>query len=76
VPLAAVAHDAGATKVLWYGQSAKHFGNDVVKRGAAWAELFVAVGATIITADQDGITPPPLRLLPRNQRRPIDLMIH
>jgi hypothetical protein len=50
VTLAAVAGDASATKVFWYGQAAKHFGDDVVKRGAAGAELLVAVGATVITS--------------------------
>jgi hypothetical protein len=51
VPLAAIAGYAGATKVLWHGQAAKYFGDDVVKRGAAGAQLFVAVSATVITAD-------------------------
>ena len=50
VPLAAVASDASATEVLWYGQAAKHFWDDVVKRGATGAELLVAVGATVITS--------------------------
>ena len=76
VPLAAVAGDASAAQVFWYGQAAKHLGDDVIKRGAAGAKLLVAVRATVVTAKQYGITPPPLRLLPRNQRRPIDLMIH
>ena len=76
VPFAAIAGDASAAKVFWYGQAAKYLGNDVVKRGTAGAKLLVAVGATVITADQDSITPPPLRLLPRDQHRSIDLMIH
>ena len=76
VPLAAVTSDTGATEVFWYGQAAKHFGGDVIKRGAAGAKLLVAVRATVITAEQHGITPSPFRLLPRNQRRPVDLMIH
>ena len=50
VTLAAVAGDAGATKVFWHGQTAQHLGDDVVKRGAAGAELLVAVGATVITS--------------------------
>ena len=50
VPLAAVAGDTGTAQVLRYGQAAKNFGDDVVKRGAAGAELLVAVGATVITS--------------------------
>jgi hypothetical protein len=50
VPLAAVASDAGATEVFWYGQAAHHFWNDVVKRGATGTQLLVAVGATVITS--------------------------
>jgi hypothetical protein len=50
VTLAAVASDTGTAKVFWYGQTAKHLGDDVVKRGAAGAELLVAVGATVITS--------------------------
>ena len=37
VSLAAIAGDAGTTEVFWHGQAAKHFGDDVVKRGAAGA---------------------------------------
>ena len=37
VSFAAIACDASAAKVFWYGQTAQHFGGDVVKRGAAWA---------------------------------------
>ena len=37
VPLAAITGDASAAEVFWYGQTAQHFGDDVVKRGAAWA---------------------------------------
>ena len=37
VPFAAVTGDASATEVFRYGQTAQHFGSDVVKRGAAWA---------------------------------------
>ena len=76
VPFAAVTSDASAAKVFWYGQAAKHLWNDVVKRSATGAQLLVAVRATVVTAKQYGITPPPLRLLPRNQHRPIDLVIH
>ena len=50
VPLAAIAGDAGTAEVFWHGQAAKHLGDDVVKRGAAGAELLVAVGATVITS--------------------------
>ena len=50
VPLAAIAGDAGTAQVFWHGQAAKHFGDDVVKRGATGAELLVAVGATVITS--------------------------
>ena len=50
VSFAAVAGDTGTAQVLRYGQAAKHFGDDVVKRGAAGAELLVAVGATVITS--------------------------
>ena len=50
VPLAAVASDAGTAQVFWYGQTAKHLWDDVVKRGAAGAKLLVAVGATVITS--------------------------
>ena len=50
VPLAAVAGDASSTEVFWYGQAAQHLGDDVVKRGTAWPELLVAVGATVITS--------------------------
>ena len=50
VALATVAHDASATKVFWHGQTAKHLGDDVVKRGTAWPELLVAVCAAVITS--------------------------
>ena len=50
VSLAAVASDASATEVFWHGQTAQHLWDDVVKRGAAGAELLVAVGATVITS--------------------------
>ena len=50
VTLAAVAGDASATEVFWYGQAAQHLRDYVVKRGAAGAELLVAVGATVITS--------------------------
>ena len=50
VPLAAIAGDAGTTEVFWHSQTAKHLWDDVVKRGAAGAELLVAVGATVITS--------------------------
>ena len=50
VPLAAVTGDTGATQVFWYGQAAKHFGNDVIQCGATGAKLLVAVSATVITA--------------------------
>ena len=51
VSLAAVAGDASTAEVFWYGQAAKHLGDDVIKRGAAGAKLLVAVGAAVITAD-------------------------
>ena len=51
VPLAAIAGYASTAKVFWYGQAAKYLRDDVVKRGAAWAQLLVAVSATVITAD-------------------------
>ena len=76
VTFAAIAGNAGTAQIFWHGQAAQHLGNNVVQRGAAGAELFVAVRATVITAEQHSITPSPLRLLPRNQRRPVDLMIH
>jgi len=47
---AAVAGNASAAKVFWYGQAAHHFWDDVVKRGATGAKLLVAVGATVITS--------------------------
>ena len=50
VPLAAVAGDASTAQIFWDSQAAKHFGDDVVQRGAAGAQLLVAVGATVITA--------------------------
>ena len=50
VPLAAIAGDAGTAQVFWHGQAAKHFGDDVVKRGATGTKLLVAVGATVITS--------------------------
>ena len=50
VPLTAVTGDTGATEVFWYGQAAKHFWDDVVKRGAAGTKLLIAVGATVITS--------------------------
>ena len=50
MPLTAIAGDAGTAQVFWDGQAAKHFGDDVVQRGAAGAKLLVAVGATVITA--------------------------
>ena len=50
VTLAAVAGDAGATEVLWYGQAAQHLWDDVVQRGATGAKLLVAVGAAVITS--------------------------
>ena len=76
MPLAAVTSDTGTAQVFRYGQTAKHLRDDVVKRGAAGAKLLVAVGAAVITAEQYRITPPPLRFLPRDQCRPIYLMIH
>ena len=76
VTFAAIAGNAGTAQIFWHGQAAEHFWNNVVKRGAAEAELLVAVCATVITAEQHSITPSPLRLLPRDQRRSIDLMIH
>jgi hypothetical protein len=48
----------------------------VVQCGATGAKLLVAVGAAVITAKQHSVTPSPFRLLPRNQCRPVDLMIH
>ena len=50
MPLAAVAGNASAAKVFWYGQAAHHFWDDVVKRGATGTQLLVAVGATVITS--------------------------
>ena len=50
VPLAAIAGDASATEVLWYGQAAQHLWDDVVQRGATGAKLLVAVGAAVITS--------------------------
>ena len=50
VPLAAVAGNASAAKVFWYGQAAHHFWDDVVKGGATGAKLLVAVGAAVITS--------------------------
>ena len=37
VTFAAIACDASAAKVFWYGQTAQHLGDDVIKRGTAWA---------------------------------------
>ena len=76
VTFAAIAGNAGTAQIFWHGQAAQHLGNNVVQRGAAGAELFVAVRATVIASKQHSITPSPLRLLPRNQRRSVDLMIH
>jgi len=50
VPLAAIAGDASATEVLWYGQPAQHLRDNVVQRGATGTKLLVAVCAAIITS--------------------------
>ena len=50
VPLTAVAGDASAAQVFWYGQATHYFWDDVVKRGAAGAELLVAVRTAVITS--------------------------
>ena len=50
VPLAAVAGDASATEVFWYGQATQHLGHDVVECGAAGAKLLIAVSTAVITS--------------------------
>jgi len=50
MPLAAVAGNASATEVFWYGQAAHNLWDDVVKCGAAGAKLLIAVGTAVITS--------------------------
>lgn len=70
-----VACQAGRHQIASVGGAAFGLGYDVIE-GCRTAQVLIAVRALVIPPEQDLVTEPELRLLPRDQLRLRNLVIH